>query len=144
MRHWTVALAPPPSYEQCVLLDCCSTFTHKIRAHGCCLSLVGLQRVCLLLRCSARAKLPPNVDLEMTFPLVDGVQSYKPNFAVEEDNHDNSDEKLPGSQSAQGTDQQKVSNITMMCLLCLHTSIVEIITLLIDAFANIRLFMHEQ
>ncbi len=54
--------------------------------------------------CSARAKLPTNVDLEMSFPLVDGVQSYKPNFAVEEDNHDNQDEKLPDSQGVQGTD----------------------------------------
>lgn len=54
--------------------------------------------------CSARAKLPPNVDLEMTFPLIDGVQSYKPSFAVAEDNHDNSDEKLPDSQSVKGTD----------------------------------------
>lgn len=54
--------------------------------------------------CSARAKLPPNVDLEMTFPLVDGVQSYKPNFGVAEDNHDNQDETLPDSQGVQGTD----------------------------------------
>ncbi len=54
--------------------------------------------------CSARAKLPTNVDLEMTFPSVDGVQSYKPSFAVEEDSHDNQDEKLPDSQDVQGTD----------------------------------------
>lgn len=32
--------------------------------------------------CSARASLPLNVDLEMTFPIKDGVQSYKPNFKL--------------------------------------------------------------
>ena len=73
--------------------------------------------------CSARAKLPPNVDLKMTFPLVDGVQSYKPNFAVEEDNHDNPDEKLPDSQGVQGTNEQKMSKVTLTCLLCQHTTI---------------------
>ncbi len=54
--------------------------------------------------CSAHAKLPPNVDLEMTFSSVDGVQSYKPNFAVAEDNHENPDEKLPDSQGVEGAD----------------------------------------
>lgn len=73
--------------------------------------------------CSARAKLPTNVDLEMTFPLVDGVQSYKPNFAVAEDSHDNQDEKLPDSQGAQGADKQKKSKVTVTCLVCQHTSI---------------------
>ncbi len=53
--------------------------------------------------CSARTKLPANVDLEMTFPLVDGVQSYKPNFAVAEDSRDNLDKKLPNRQGDQGT-----------------------------------------
>ncbi len=32
--------------------------------------------------CSAHAQLPINMDLEMTFPVTDGAQSYKPNFAV--------------------------------------------------------------
>ena len=32
--------------------------------------------------CSARASLPLNVDLEMTFPIKDGVQSYKPKFEL--------------------------------------------------------------
>ncbi|KAL0048528.1 hypothetical protein WJX82_005079 [Trebouxia sp. C0006] len=66
----------------------------------------------------ARAKLPTNVDLEMSFPLVDGVQSYKSNFAVEEDNHDNQDEKLPDSQGVQGSDQLDYASVmTMLDLL---------------------------
>ena len=33
-----------------------------------------------LVFCSARASLPLNVDLEMTFPMQDSMQSYKPKF----------------------------------------------------------------
>lgn len=32
--------------------------------------------------CSAQASLPLNVDLEMTFPMKDGVQSYQPKFEL--------------------------------------------------------------
>lgn len=35
--------------------------------------------------CSAHAKLPVNVDLEMTFPVKDGMQSYKPHFELPSD-----------------------------------------------------------
>ena len=48
---------------------------------------VSVTVLLLLWCCSAHAKLPINVDLEMTFPETDDIQSYKPHFNVADDNH---------------------------------------------------------
>ena len=58
----------------CSLVTCCNTSA---------ILLAQLTKsLTAILFCSARASLPLNVDLEMTFPIKNGVQSYKPKFEL--------------------------------------------------------------
>ena len=64
--------------------------------------------------CSARASLPLNVDLEMTFPIKDGVQTYKPKFELLSEEQDV--QPLADQQAAAGikTKQSKAPCSTLL------------------------------
>ena len=77
--HIGQALLSEASEEQCILAPIGTLLSCHMLATPLPNSVHDLAETLL---CSARASLPLNVDLEMTFPIKDGVQSYKPKFEL--------------------------------------------------------------